>query len=121
MRNATVDALENVVSRFSPLRDNFSVEIIYKPSFHDDITNVHVFNDYQQILHFVENVDVFKDEVIDEDEHLRVLQDATSSSKGNLMPKCVVSLEKLYDPQNHLWGYVNAKTIAPICCTNISI
>lgn len=30
MNKGVVDALENVVARLSPLRDDFSIEIIYK-------------------------------------------------------------------------------------------
>lgn len=46
------------------------------------------------------NVDVFKDAAIDEDKHEKTLQDAASASKGNLMLKGVVSLDKLYYLQN---------------------
>ena len=53
---------------------------------------------------------MFKDAAIDEDEHKKALQDAANASKGNLIPKGVVSLESLYDLQNHFWGPVNVKT-----------
>ena len=53
---------------------------------------------------------MFKDATLDEDQHKKELQDATSASKGNLIPKGVVSLEKLYDVKNRFWGPVNAKT-----------
>jgi len=43
------------------------------------------------------NVDFFKDEAIDEDEHEQSLQAAVDNKKGNLIPKGVVSLEYLYD------------------------
>ena len=42
------------------------------------------------------NANMFKDAVIDEDEHEKALQDVANASKGNLIPKDVVSLEKLY-------------------------
>lgn len=61
MCNATSDALENVVDRLSPLRDVFSIEIIYKPSILDNITNSHIFYDDQQILCFMMNTNVFRD------------------------------------------------------------
>lgn len=73
MRNATKAALKNVVARFSLLRDDFSVEIIYKLSIPNNITNLLIFNDDQNILQFMENADVFKDTTIDEDEHKRTL------------------------------------------------
>lgn len=97
MRNATVNALASVAAKMSPLRDDFSIEIIYKLSVPDNITNLHVFYEDQQILYFMPNADVFKYAMIDEDEHEKEFQDATNASKGNLIPKCVVSLEKLYD------------------------
>lgn len=56
------------------------------------------------------NIDVFKDVVIDEDEHEQSLHDAASTRKGNLIPKCVVSLEKLSDLQNNFQGPLNVKT-----------
>lgn len=55
------------------------------------------------------NANVFKHASIDEDEHEKALQDAASASKGNLIPKAVVSLEKLYDLHNCFWGPVNDK------------
>jgi len=45
----------------------------------------------------MENIDVFKDAMIDEDEHEKELYDATNTSKGNLIPKGVVSLDNLYN------------------------
>lgn len=56
------------------------------------------------------NIDIFKDVVIDEDEHEKGLQDSTQASRGNNIPKGVVSLEKLYDLKNHFKGLVNTKT-----------
>ena len=56
------------------------------------------------------NVDVFKDAVIDEDEHEQSLQVVADDKKGNLIPKGVVSLEKLYELQNHFQGPRNNKT-----------
>lgn len=43
MHNATTDALENVATKMTPLRDKFSVEILYKPSILDKISNLHIF------------------------------------------------------------------------------
>lgn len=47
MHNASADALANATTRFSPLTDDFSIEIIYKPSIPDNITNVCSSNDDQ--------------------------------------------------------------------------
>jgi len=43
------------------------------------------------------NSDVFKDIGIDEDVHEQSLQVGANDKKGNLIPKGVVSLEKIYD------------------------
>jgi len=43
----------------SAIRDTFTIQILYKPSILNNITNLRMFNDDQQILHFMANVDVF--------------------------------------------------------------
>lgn len=97
MCNTIVDALENVVDRLSPLRNNFSIEIIYKPSIPDNITNLCVFNDEQHILHFMANTDVFKDVDIEEDEHEKSLQNLAHTNKEYPILKGMVSLKNMYD------------------------
>lgn len=47
MCNATANALEKTPSRMSLIRDRFTVEILYKPSILDNITNLSVFNDHR--------------------------------------------------------------------------
>lgn len=69
MHNAVVDALENATTGMSPLRDMFTVEILYQLSIPGNINNLRVFDDDQQILYFMANNDVLKDTVINEDEH----------------------------------------------------
>jgi len=69
MCNATVDALANVATRMTPLRDRSTIEILYKSSIPDKIANLCVFYDDKQILHFMANDDIFKDEAIDEYVH----------------------------------------------------
>lgn len=53
------------------------------------------------------NVDTFKDEVIDEDDHERSLQEEASSKKGHLILKGLESLEKIYDLQECFEGPKN--------------
>lgn len=91
--NVVGDTLANVAATFTPLRDGFSIEIMYKPAMPDNVTNLHIFNDDQQILEFMRNVEVFKDVVIDEEEHERSLQEEEGSCKGNPLPKAMVTLE----------------------------
>jgi len=43
-----VDAFKNVAARLSPLREGFSIEIFYKPSIPENITNLCDFNDDQK-------------------------------------------------------------------------
>lgn len=43
MCSAAIDALENETASMTLLRDRFYVEILYKPSILDNITNLHVF------------------------------------------------------------------------------
>lgn len=69
LANETVDALENATARMTLLRDKFSIEILYNPSIPDNIINLRVFDDDQQMLHFMANANIFKDVMIDEDEH----------------------------------------------------
>lgn len=47
-------------------RDIFTIEILYKPSIPDNIPNLNVFYDDEHILHFMANVDVLKDTMIDD-------------------------------------------------------
>lgn len=85
----------------SPLRDRFTIKILYKPSIPNNITKLCIFGDDQHILHFMDDINAFKDAAADEDEHGQPLQDPADGKKGNLIPKCVVSLNRLYDLQNH--------------------
>ena len=45
--NAATNALANIASRMSPLRDIFTVEILYRSFILDNITNLRVFDDDQ--------------------------------------------------------------------------
>jgi len=45
IHNVVADALANAVARMTLLRDRFIVEILYKSSFLDNITNLRVFDD----------------------------------------------------------------------------
>lgn len=81
----------------SLIRDIFTIEILYKPSILDNITNLCVFNDDQQILYFMANNEIFKDVAIDDDEYKRSLQAGGDDMKGHIITKGVVSLENIYD------------------------
>lgn len=53
--NVVVDTLANAIAKFTPPRDGFSNEIVYKLVLLDNVTNLCIFNDEQQILDFMEN------------------------------------------------------------------
>lgn len=73
VRNSIADALANATTRMSSLKIGFSVEIIYKPSVPNNVPNLCIFNDDQQILHFMADADIFKDDAIKKDEHDQAL------------------------------------------------
>jgi ribonuclease HI len=79
--NSEADLLANVASRLLPTegfsRNSFFVELIFRPSILDNITNWWVFEDDQQIINFLHMEDTFQGVVIDEnthDENLTILR-----------------------------------------------
>ena len=100
MHNAAADTLANTTARFTSLIDGFSIEIVYKPSVPNNVTNLHVFNDDQKVLDFLLNADVFKYAAIEEEDHDQALQKEQGDRKENPIPKWIMSLEKLFELQN---------------------
>jgi hypothetical protein len=102
----------NVASRLIPLDGlmpgTFSVEILYKPSIPDNITNWRVFDNDQRLINFLHFKDTFKDSIIDEGQHDQLVNSDTTdptqsnftSGSTNGIPRNVVRLEKLYDIQD---------------------
>ena len=109
LHNAVVDTLASDAAGFTPPRDGFSIEIVYKPFMPENVTNLRVFNDDQQVLEFMLNTDVFKDVVIEEEDHDQALQKEQEEGKGNPMPKGIMSLENLFDLKNRFRGPPNTK------------
>jgi ribonuclease HI len=124
MSNSEADLLANVASKLLPAEglspNAFSVELLFRPSIPDNITNWRVFDDDQQIINFLHMEDTFQDAVIDEGTHDENLRDFTvisdprspesSSELVNSIPKSVVRLEKFYDLHDKFRGVVNCKT-----------
>ena len=117
MNKFEVDMLANATSNLFPSDDfshnKFSVELIYRPSIPDNITNWRVFEDDEQIINFLHSQDTFKGLVIDDEQHESLLQDSASEEKpehSNTMPKNIVRLEKLFDLQEKLRRPTNTKT-----------
>jgi hypothetical protein len=56
LQNASADLLANVASKLIPPEDfspdRFSVELIFRPSIPDNVTNWRVFNDDEDIINF---------------------------------------------------------------------
>jgi hypothetical protein len=98
-QNVVVDTLVNASSRFTPLNNDFSVEILFRISIPDNVTNWRFLNDDTRIIEFLTNIDVFQDSMIDDEENEKNLQDyrdEANNIKANYIPKSVLSLEKLF-------------------------
>ena len=109
--------LANVASNLFPSddfsHDKFSVELIYRPSIPDNITNWRVFEDDEQIINFLHSEDTFKGSAIDDKQHEALLQALALEEKpkhSNIIPKNIVRLEKLFDLQEKFRRPTNTKT-----------
>ena len=80
--NFEANMLANVASNLCPSddfsQDKFFVELIYRPSIPDNITNGRVFKDDDQIINFLHSEDTFKGSVIDDEQHESLLQASIS-------------------------------------------
>jgi ribonuclease HI len=124
LNNAEADLLANVASKLLPAEglspNAFSVELLFRPSVPDNITNWRVFDDDQQIINFLHMEETFQGVVIDEQTHDDNLHDFTVipnpkspealSDMVNSIPKSVVRLEKFYDFEDKFKKMVNCKT-----------
>ena len=52
LQNATTDLLATYVARLVPTNNKCSIELIFRPSIPDNVTNWRVFDDDQQIIDF---------------------------------------------------------------------
>ena len=94
LQNETADLLATSAAILVPTHNKCSIELIFRPSLPEIVTNLRVFDDDQQILEFLTNDDTFKDSVIDDEEHQANLQN------GNFIPKGVRTLEGMFDLNN---------------------
>jgi hypothetical protein len=115
--------LANVASKllldegFSP--NSSFVELIFKPSISDNITNWWVFEDDQQIINFPHMEENFQGVVIDENTHDENLRDFTvisdprsaesSSNMVNSIPKYVIRLESFMIYMTNLREWLTVK------------
>ena len=104
LKNATADLLATSAARLVPSNNRCSIELIFRPSVPDMITNLRVFYDDQQILECLMNDDTFKGAIIDDEEHQAELK------FGNFIPKGVRTLEQMFDLDNKFKKPANVKT-----------
>ena len=73
LSNSKADLLANVASKLLPVEglspNAFSIELLFRPSIMDNITNWRVFDDDQQVINFLHMEDTFQGVVIDEGTH----------------------------------------------------
>jgi ribonuclease HI len=120
-KNILVDSLATTASRLSPLEDyeasRFTVELLYKPSVPNNISNWKVFEGDEQIINFLTNQDNFKDLAIDDEVFQEQSMETdprtsqpTDKSKSHTIPKGIANLENLFDLKERFKGPKNAKT-----------
>ena len=110
LQNASADLLANIASKLIPSEDyspdRFSIELIFRPSIPDNITNWRIFNDDPDIVSFLTSEGSYTNQIIDEDQHDQQLQ---QDSTNNAIPKSVVKLEDLYDLKDQFKRSTNSK------------
>ena len=106
IQNVAADLLATSTARLVPTNNKFSIELIFRPSIPDNVTNLRVFDDDQQIFEFLTNDETFKESVIDDEEHQANIQ------RGNFMPKGVGTLEGMFDLNIKFRNPANVKTIS---------
>ena len=109
LKNVAADLLATSASRLVPTNNKCFIELIFRPSVTDNVTNLRVFDGDEQIINFLTNEEPFKGSIIDEEEHLLGLQNE-DAVKGNFMPKAVRTLEGMFDLQNKFRKPANVKT-----------
>ena len=109
-QNSAADLLANVASKllssedYSP--DRFSVELLFRPSIPDNVTNWRVFNHDEDILQFLTSEKSYDDQIIEENKHDLQMR---GKPEENSIPKPVVKLEDLYDIKDRFKPVTNTK------------
>jgi len=109
-QNSAADLLANVASKLLPSEDyspdRFSVELLFRPSIPDNVTNWRVFNHDEDILQFLSSEKSYDDQIIEESEHDLQIKE---KHEENSIPKSVVKLEDLYDIKDRFKPVTNSK------------
>ena len=74
LQNVAADFLVVSAVMLVPTNNKCSIELIFRPSVADNITNLRVFDDDEHIINFLANDGVFKKSIIDDEEHQADLQ-----------------------------------------------
>lgn len=92
-------------------KNKCSVELIFRPSVPDNISNWQVFEDDEKILEFLHYEKPFKNVVIDEYEHENNMNEREDKEKDqpNVIPKLVVKMEHLYEFHDKFKKLTNCK------------
>ena len=104
LKNAAADLLATSATRLLPSNNRCSIELLFRPSVLDMITNLQVFDDDQQILECLMNDETFKGAIIDDEEHQAELK------FDNFIPKGVRTLERMFELENKFRRLANVKT-----------
>lgn len=111
MQNESVDLLANVAYRLIPSEDfspdRFLIELIFRPSIPNNVTNLRVLNNDVDIVNFLTSEGSYEEKIIDEQEHdLQIKNDQNQ----NPIPKFVVKMEDIYDLKDRFKKDSNSKT-----------
>jgi hypothetical protein len=128
--NTLVDSLATVALRLSPLEyyeaSRFTMELLYKPSVPNNISNWKVFEGDEQIIDFLTNQEnfkylaiddeVFRDQLAEIDFHEQRGEANHSSNKPrfHMILRGVSNLEKPFDQRERFKGSTNTK-IGSLC------
>ena len=82
LKNAATHLLATSAARLVPTNNRCSIELLFRPSVPDNITNLRVFDDDQQILECLMNDETFKGAIIDDEVHQENLQNENFIPKG---------------------------------------
>ena len=109
-QNAVENLLANIASKLIPSEDynpdRFSVELIFRPSIPDNVTNWWVFNHDEDILNFFTSNKSYDDQIIEESEYDFQMKEKLEE---NSIPKPMVKLEDLYDIKDRFKQVTNSK------------
>ena len=113
LQNFAAGLLATSTSKLVPTNHNCSIELIFRPSVANNITNMRVFDNDEHIINFLTNNEVFQESVIDDEEYQENLHNE-EATKGNFMPKGVRTLEGMFDMHKNSENQPMSKPIVHI-------